>query len=130
MYMSINFNQRSNEISSLIQDLTIKGEIGILLSIYKKDKINSFIKDEVELAIFKSIGVCLSKLEFDKINLLINDPVINDSIRLAAKMAYDKRFLCGCYDKGVISEIPSSLKKCGGNCKCKTLKGKVNQTGN
>lgn len=128
--MSTIFNQRSKEVSSIIQELIFNGEIENLLNIYKKDKINSFIKDEVELALFRSIDVCLSKSEFDKINLVLKDPEVNEFIRFAAQVAYDKRYLCSCSDKGVVSEIPSSLKKCKGNCKCKTLKGKVNQTGN
>jgi hypothetical protein len=130
MYMSINFNQRSKEVTSILQELIFNGEIEILLGIYKKNEINCFVKDEVELAIFRTIDVCLSKYEFDKINLVLKDPEVNESIRFAAQVAYDKRCLCGCYEKGVVSEIPLSLKKCKGNCKCKTLKGKVNQTGN
>lgn len=128
--MSLDINNRSKETISFIRDLIVKGEVELLLDLYKKDKINSFVKEEVELALFRSIDVCLSKQEFDKIKLILNDSQVNDSMRLAAKIAYDKKCLCGCFDKGVISEIPSSLKKCNGNCKCKTLKSKVNQTRN
>lgn len=121
MVENVNLEVSSENISFMIKKLGEEGNVELLLRLYNKPNVNPFIRDELELALFNSVNSCVKIKDFEKLKMLIDNSAINATLRLHAKMGYEKKKLF--FKNTEVLEVPKCLN-CK-NCTCGKNKEKL-----